>query len=250
MREPLIYHWDTRILSIGRTDLLAPHTHATAELVVSFDTAVHCKTAKGEAVRSLSLLIPPGLEHQNTHVDPLCPVLYLDPEGGDYESLSSRLGNPERVVSLGGLEGGLRRLMLNIYQKKPSSVEVDRLLNIALFGESVAPDSQRDARVEAVVELIKTDLSASISVEELASGVHLSTDRLLHLFKSQIGVPLRQYRTWLRLREASKLVREGLSMTLAAHQAGFFDSAHFSRAFKRQFGVSPRGMQKRFMENL
>jgi len=32
---------------------------------------------------------------------------------------------------------------------------------------------------------------------------------------------------------------EGASLTEAAHAAGFFDSAHFSRTFRQTFGFAP-----------
>jgi AraC family transcriptional regulator len=41
----------------------------------------------------------------------------------------------------------------------------------------------------------------------------------------------------LRIERAVQLYAGGRSLTEAAHQAGFADSAHFSRTFRRTFGL-------------
>ena len=46
-------------------------------------------------------------------------------------------------------------------------------------------------------------------------------------------------RLWLRLRRAVELLASAGSLTEAAHDAGFSDSAHLSRTFRKMFGVKP-----------
>ncbi|TGL76672.1 helix-turn-helix domain-containing protein, partial [Leptospira yasudae] len=43
----------------------------------------------------------------------------------------------------------------------------------------------------------------------------------------------------VRILEAAKLLKDGKSITEAAHAAGFSDSAHFTRTFKENFGFVP-----------
>ncbi len=69
------------------------------------------------------------------------------------------------------------------------------------------------------------------------AGVHLSPSRLRHLFVEQTGLAFKTYMLWLRLVRALDLYASGVSLTQAAHEAGFSDSAHFSRIFKRTFGL-------------
>ena len=51
-------------------------------------------------------------------------------------------------------------------------------------------------------------------------------------------VTLRGYLMWRRCVEGGILVAKGVSITEAAHNAGFTDSAHFSRVFKKLFGIT------------
>jgi AraC-like DNA-binding protein len=43
---------------------------------------------------------------------------------------------------------------------------------------------------------------------------------------------------------AIEVYAEGKSLTEAAHQAGFSDSAHFSRTFKRTFGLPATTLER------
>ena len=44
---------------------------------------------------------------------------------------------------------------------------------------------------------------------------------------------------WLRLQRAASSLQAGLSITDAAHEAGFADAAHLSRVCRRMFGIAP-----------
>jgi AraC-like DNA-binding protein len=76
------------------------------------------------------------------------------------------------------------------------------------------------------------------SAKSIASQLHLSESRFLHLFKENMQLPLRPYLLWRRLICAIKALESGQNATQAAHIAGFSDSAHLSRTFKKQFGIT------------
>src|SRR5215475_13475792 len=82
------------------------------------------------------------------------------------------------------------------------------------------------------------------SLEVLAEAVGLSPSRLMHVFTESIGIPLRPYLSWLRLQRAAAAIVSGkVSLTEAAHAAGFADAAHMSRSFKRALGVAPSALR-------
>ena len=43
--------------------------------------------------------------------------------------------------------------------------------------------------------------------------------------------------------KAVEAIAAGVSLTEAAHEAGFADSAHFSRTFRRMFGVAAAALR-------
>jgi AraC-like DNA-binding protein len=96
----------------------------------------------------------------------------------------------------------------------------------------IMDDPTRGIDVGAKYEIYKL-------MNELAEHVNLSPTRLVHLFKEEVGVPIRRFRQWHRMRVVAALIAKGDTLTDAALGAGFADSSHFSRAFRNMFGITP-----------
>jgi AraC family transcriptional regulator len=91
-----------------------------------------------------------------------------------------------------------------------------------------------------VLELIDARLDRGVSIEELAREAELSPSYFMRAFKEAIGRPPHQHILSLRLERARRLLEQpGASLSDIALQTGFADQAHFTRLFKRQFGVTP-----------
>ena len=105
--------------------------------------------------------------------------------------------------------------------------------------QDIVLDPPLDERITKTLQYIRQNIQNNISAAALASKVHLSQDRFLHLFKQQIGAPLRHYILWQRLAAAIQVFIEGKSSKEAAYEAGFSDPAHFSRTFQQMFGALP-----------
>jgi AraC family transcriptional regulator len=73
----------------------------------------------------------------------------------------------------------------------------------------------------------------------------LSPGRFRHLFVAETGTSFRAYVLWMRLNVAIQFAMAGESWTAAAHVAGFADSAHLTRTFKRMFGMNPAALVPR-----
>lgn len=75
---------------------------------------------------------------------------------------------------------------------------------------------------------------------EVAEFLNLSEGRFLHLFRDQMGIAWRPYLLWRRLLCAVNAMGGGRTATEAAYEAGFSDSAHLSRTFRKSFGLAIR----------
>ncbi len=98
-------------------------------------------------------------------------------------------------------------------------------------------DALPDPRALAMIDYARTHLDDGVTLPAAAADVGLSASRARHLFVAHTGLPFKAYMRWLRLAQAVSLYATGRSLTEAAHDAGFADSAHFSRTFKRTFGL-------------
>ena len=97
--------------------------------------------------------------------------------------------------------------------------------------------SMPDPRIQRVIDFAAANLDRPLSLTSASEGVYLSPSRLRHLFVEQTGLAFKTYVLWLRLVKALEVYATGQALTEAAHSAGFSDSAHFSRVFRRTFGL-------------
>jgi AraC-like DNA-binding protein len=95
-----------------------------------------------------------------------------------------------------------------------------------------------DAVVAAAVRAIE-EAQGAIQIRALARALGISQDPLEKRFRRAVGASPKQLASLLRLRRAIDGYRPGLSLTRLAQDAGFFDQAHFNRAFRAAVGEPP-----------
>jgi AraC-like DNA-binding protein len=100
-------------------------------------------------------------------------------------------------------------------------------------------DDDRDSLVISVVHALHRD--PSLSGRELAKKFAVSSSKLTHLFKEEMGVGLVEYKNRLRLERFFTLVSPGGgNLMQAALDAGFGSYAQFHRVFRELLGATPR----------
>ena len=101
--------------------------------------------------------------------------------------------------------------------------------------------SVQEKRVEQCLKLIEANsLAYNELIPQVTASVFLSESRISHLFKEHMGISLKKYLVWVRLKKAVHfLINEGVSFTEASYDSGFYDQAHLSNAFKQFMGVTP-----------
>ena len=101
-----------------------------------------------------------------------------------------------------------------------------------------------DIRIRHVVALIHEQLAEPCTVDRLAGAVNMSPSYLTRLFREQVGCSPASFVREQRLRRAYELIQTTfLSIKEVMAAVGWNDPSHFSRTFKRRFGVSPQGLR-------
>jgi len=156
----------------------------------------------------------------------------------------------------------LRSGALHFYTKLPILITSSFIQRIIPLGERGPPTMDWsgqlflwDGRILRAMALLRETPELRMRLVHLSTAVALSPSRLSHLFREQVGLPIRRFLLWLRLREALSAVARGESLTTAAHAAGFSDSAHFTRTFRRMLGIPlwfsriPRDFRRRWTDS-
>jgi AraC family transcriptional regulator of arabinose operon len=95
-------------------------------------------------------------------------------------------------------------------------------------------------RLSPVLNYIQENLMHPLSREELANQVFLSPSRFYALFKEAFGISPTDYIQGARMQQAQRLLlNAGLSVHDVAESCGYPNAFHFSRLFKKRFGMSP-----------
>ena len=115
----------------------------------------------------------------------------------------------------------------------------DAAFDRLVFGAPL-PVRALDPRIRQTLALLEAAGAATVSGEVLAEAVGLSFSRFLHLFKDEVGVPLRTFRSWKRARSWLSHVTRDANLTDIAYSTGYPDSAHFSRSVRQVFGLQPK----------
>ena len=103
------------------------------------------------------------------------------------------------------------------------------------------PDlSQLATKEELRAEIagVRADLKVEISAVR-AEVAGLRRTELVRAFRHQTGLTPHAWLTDRRVRAAQALLRRGDPPGQVAAATGFFDQAHFTRAFKARLGVTP-----------
>ena len=105
-----------------------------------------------------------------------------------------------------------------------------------------APTVQTAERRTGVAEAIMRDtLEHPLTCRQLAARIGLSDRQLQRHFRTEHGMGVVQHYVHLRLERAHKYVQQTeLSVTEIALACGFGSIEHFSRSYRRAFGVAPR----------
>jgi AraC-like DNA-binding protein len=152
----------------------------------------------------------------------------------------SRLGVRESSASRPGAESMLAKLSELMF------VEAMRR-----YVETLPPEGKgwlagvRDAHVGRALALLHVEPGRAWTVDELAQAAALSRSALAERFVALVGEPPIQYLKRWRLALAAQALRSGgEAIARVAERSGYESEAAFSRAFKREFALSPAAWRK------
>lgn len=137
-----------------------------------------------------------------------------------------------------GREAVMNRLMevilVNVMRHIVSTGETPKGLMSALA----------DRQLSRVLDYIDTNLNGNLSVEALAGVAAMSRSSFIEHFKQILGMAPGEYVQTRRISVAKKLILKDKPMSVVCFEVGYEDGSGFSRAFRKNTGMTPRDWKK------
>ncbi|CAN5168870.1 helix-turn-helix domain-containing protein [soil metagenome] len=238
-----ILFWRGGSLWIGRAEESTGfHSHHAIQMTFALDDGELRLRSPGEDWKKYSAAIVPA--HQDHAFDArgeLVALVFVEPESREGQAIRAQYCEGIAALPDQTMRAEIAALA-QAYEHKHSDqdlIERARAVASGLAAVLATPPSPVDKRILRAIELLHEQLGQAINLSDIAEAVHLSPERFRHLFIEQTGIRFRPYVLWLRLSSSISAYAAGASLTDASYAGGFADSAHFSRTFKRMFGVAP-----------
>lgn len=101
-------------------------------------------------------------------------------------------------------------------------------------------DISENGKINDVIAYLNAHITEEICLDALERQFYLSKFYLSRQFRRYTGISIYQYVIKKRLTIARDLLRSGDTVTQAYTKCGFGDYSNFLKAFKREFGCSPK----------
>lgn len=212
---------------------------------------------------------PPNIEHEAESEDgepfPYYHVLF-DPDATDkaiLEDIARGVGGPARrtavqpfaLSAMPALAGPvfntllLRAGAVGRWRAVGASAHFRSLLCGLADGEYEYRSRTESTFLDRTLSAMYASLTTDLDLDALAAEFSWDKSHLIRRFKAVTGRPPHGYFMDLKLKNAAFLLRHGeLPVKAIAADLGFYDEFHFSKLFKKRFGVSPSGYRRGDMD--
>lgn len=219
------------VIYLGPAGPAGWHAHPAVQVAVAWDAALTVELPD-RTLTGPSVIVPGGVRHRLDTSARQVAVVFVDHVSAAGRALEERARR----------EAGAEAAPPPLPRAPSGAADVARFAAEAL-GALPAP-RPLSPPVAAALAYVDGALGARPTLTAAAAAAHLSPSRLTHVFTPEVGLPFKRYVSWRRLRRVVEEVAGGATLTWAAAAAGFSDSAHLSRTFRRSFGLPPSALQR------
>ena len=262
MSEPLVETHRDVSYSNAQLNL---HSHTFYELLYCINDcgaeylvgADRYRLQKGDIV-----FVPPGISHRPLLPDTMTEpyeryVLWISQEFVDTYTTTfgmEKKGNYGTLLRTGGtkwelLGGYFRRGVWESENQEAgwqAAVVGNTITLLTLMGRSIqertawVQKAEKPDLLDEVLAYIELHLGEKITLEETAKQFYVSVSTITQLFRQKMGTSFYHCVTQQRLISAKALIGEGKSLEDVSRAVGFADYSTFYRAFKKEYGITPR----------
>lgn len=101
-------------------------------------------------------------------------------------------------------------------------------------------DIKKSNLIDQIIEYINNRIEEDITIDEISEYFYLSKFHLSREFKKYTGTTIHRYIVQKKLIEAKELILKEMPITDVYKKCGFGDYSNFFRAFKNEYGITPK----------
>lgn len=202
------------------------HAHPAVEILLSPDGKLEIETEDSIYTNIVFAVIKANVRHKVTSDNGTIHLMMVECNASFLNELLERFGVEFKK---------------EIFTEKIKTDKTNLLNHLSQIYAKHKVDKTLEPRIEKCFEYLDSKTADyKEMMQVLKSEVNLSESRLSHIFKEEVGISLKKYLVWSRLKKAFQfVVTEEINMYEASLKSGFFDQAHLSKAFKQMLGLNP-----------
>lgn len=142
-----------------------------------------------------------------------------------------------KLILMERFQGSGRELLYRSY-----ITELMVYVNQLTFNENdrLDVDVKKNNLIDSIMDYINSHLEEDITIDALSEHTYLSKFHLSREFKKHTGTTLHRYILQKKLIAAKELILTDIPITQVYEQCGFGDYSNFFRAFKNEYGMTPK----------
>lgn len=224
--RPNLFIWPERTLLYGPIQQLDFHAMGSIAINIGLYQPFFIQTQNSLPTPYRCAIIPAGCRHKINAFGHIMASLIIEKNSSDYYHLKNRYQFNESTIT-DIFDPELTLCLQKIHTEKPTKNTIESLLNQHLQINTKTTKTL-DPRIAKAMKIIQLEPDRYYSQQDLATELGLSSSRFRHLFRDHTDIPFRRYKMWRRVIAAMSSLHKVDSLTYAAMEGGFTDSAHFN----------------------
>jgi AraC-like DNA-binding protein len=240
-----LFFWTGQFMYIGKAVDTSIHDHHAIQITIGFEEAIEINLPDS-SFKFKAAIIDSDQPHECRTYDNTFLLLNIAPETKIGIALKNNYLANKKIAELSAEKASefISKLKTELKESQDSN-EIFSITQQFLHALSYREETRIfDDRILEILKLLNQQNDLPIKINDLASKVFISPNRLIHLFTDQVGIPIRKYILWRKLLIALQEMLTTKNITQAALEGGFSDAPHFNRTFKRMFGLNPSTLLK------
>lgn len=152
---------------------------------------------------------------------------------------TNMIGNMRKIKDAVFSESADQHFLVDLYAQ-------ELVYNLMHEKHILSKGFDKKTNTDLAVEIIKKEGNECITIQEVASLLHMSNANLTYLFKQEFNMSPKQYQNLIRIKKSKDLLLK-YNVTEVAMMVGYTNISYFIRLFKSYYGITPKQyiMQKK-----